>query len=90
MLRNILRITITVFGLIIFSVKIMFWKKTDMNPVKAMWWKDETMRRIYTVGAKLDNRASKDKTYIQRHETLRKKVRYFLDLANARRQLDML
>jgi hypothetical protein len=89
MLQNILRVTLTVIGLIAHFAVMLFGKKTDLNAIKAMWWDDETLKRAYTVGAKLDNRASKDKEYIQRHKALRKKVRYFLDLADIRRKVDM-
>ena len=89
MLKNILRVTLTVIGLISHFVVMLFGKKTDLNAIKAMWWDDETLKRVYTVGAKLDLRASKDKEYIQRHEALRKKVRYFLYMATIREKVDM-
>jgi hypothetical protein len=89
MLKNFFRVTLTIIGLISHFVVMLFGKKTDLNAIKAMWWNDETLKRAYTVGAKLDNRASKDKEYIQRHEALRKKVRYFLDLATIKRKVDM-
>jgi hypothetical protein len=87
--RNILRVTLTVVGLISHFVMRLSGKKYDLNVIRAMWWNGQTLKRVHKVGAKLDKRASEDEGYIHRHEALHKKICSFRGMAIVRQDMDM-
>lgn len=88
-LLNTLRISLTSIGITSYLLLRLFGKKADLNVVKAIWWENEIIRKVNTVAAKLDARAHKDKTYMQRHQALFEKVRYFLSLVNIRQDMNI-
>lgn len=87
-MKNVLRIVASVAGFIALFAMMLVGKKPDLNPVRALWWNDEILKRIYNVAARMEQRVASDKEWLSRHQNRNKKVLRFVELAKLRRQLD--